>query len=150
MSGVQLAPAELAGLVLESCLSGIALVMFFAAIYVIAYKRGLSTRVSTVPFNKILFIVTLLLLLCVLAVRLLRLQFSIDRDTHAVLQHWITNVARAFDAFWYHYLDPGPNAIFGDLADPKNVIKTGIYIFEVILADSILVSDRAPASPPAF
>lgn len=76
MSGVQLAPAELAGLVLESCLSGIALVMFFAAIYVIAYKRGLSTRVSTVPFNKILFIVTLLLLLCVLAVRLLRLQFQ--------------------------------------------------------------------------
>lgn len=68
MSGIQLAPCELAGLVLESCLSGIALVMFFAATYVIVYKRGLSSSATT-PFNKIIFTVTTVLFLCVMAVR---------------------------------------------------------------------------------
>ncbi len=70
MSSVQLAPAELAGLVLESCLTGIALVMFFAAIYVLAYKRGISARVSNRPFNRLLFTVMVILLVCVVSVRI--------------------------------------------------------------------------------
>ena len=64
-------------------------------------------------------------------------------------QHWLTNVARAFDAFIYHGTDPGPNFIFGDLADPKNLVKSALYNVEIAIADCILVSkDQTWVSSP--
>lgn len=49
------------------------------------------------------------------------------------------NIARAFDAFIYDSLNPGPMYIFGNLADPKSIVKIAIYTLEVTIADSILV-----------
>lgn len=76
MSSVGLVPATLTGLVLESCLTGIALVMFAAALYVLAYKGAISSRFSADPFNRVLFAVDLILLICVLAVR----SSAVNRD----------------------------------------------------------------------
>ncbi len=70
MGAVGLVPAELTSLVFETILTGIALVLFCIAIYVLVFMRGLSpgSKSSASPFNRILFVVTIALLCAVLAV----------------------------------------------------------------------------------
>lgn len=61
-------PATLASLVLETCLAGISLVMFCAAIYELLRKERMSVRVASAPFNMVLFAATIALLVCVITV----------------------------------------------------------------------------------
>ena len=53
------------------------------------------------------------------------------------LKHWICDVTRLFDAIVY--FPEGPTAYYADLAIPVNVVKTGLYIFECMVGDSLMV-----------
>lgn len=52
-------------------------------------------------------------------------------------KHWICNVIRLFDAI-LHY-PQGPIAYYANLAIPINSVKTGIYVFECMMVDSLMV-----------
>lgn len=52
-------------------------------------------------------------------------------------KHWICDVTRLFNAI-LHY-PQGPDAYYANLAIPVNVVKTGLYIFEIIVGDSLMV-----------
>ena len=54
-------------------------------------------------------------------------------------QHWIVDVARLFNAFWYKANGPGPLLYYANLADPLEVTKTAMVVFQMCLGDFTIV-----------
>lgn len=101
-----------------------------------------QTVVSRVIHNlSPMWIASILLFPSIIAVSflfdmILGLAQSLIANTY--LQHWILDVTRMFEAFIY---DQGgnPTDFYGRLSDPKYVAKNGLYGFQVICADLMLV-----------
>ncbi len=141
MSGVALVPADLASIIVETLLLGACLVLSSVAIYVLIFMRGLTRAscTSTLQSNRVWFAVAVVLTCAALAVSNVASDDSRIIPT-SLYQHWIVNVCRAFDAFIYKAEDPGALLYLADVANPKNVLKNGIYVFQGIVADCVLVS----------
>ena len=77
-AAVSLSAAELGSLVVETCLVGVSLVVFSVAIYVLLHKRLLAKGSAGTSFSKLLFTVTVVLLLAVIGVS--EIVYS-DRDS---------------------------------------------------------------------
>ncbi len=142
MTGVALLPAELVSVVIETLLFGVCLVLSFIAVYVLIFKRGLTqaSRTSITRSNRVWLAVAVTLTGAAFAVSNVASDVSRIIQILYFYQHWVVNICRAFDAFIYQAEDPGTLVAISNLADPKYVLKTGIYIFQGLLADSVLVS----------
>jgi len=123
MAGVGLIPSILGGFAGESALYGIYLVMFIASMYAMFFRpRSLrSCRAATRPTpNRTILAASLVL-------------FS------SISSHWIVDVARLFKAFVYKVENPGPLLYYANLADPLEVAKTGMVVFQLIVGDFTIV-----------
>jgi len=117
-SGIQLLPAELGGIVIESLIYGVFLVLCSTCFYVLITKRRSSGVASQGPVNKTMLLICTVLFLSITA-------------------HWICDVTRLFNAILYY--PQGPIAYYANLAIPVNVVKTGLYIFECMVGDSLMI-----------
>lgn len=145
MTVATLIPVDLASVVIETLLFGVCLVLSSVAIYVLTFKRGLAqaSRTSNTRSRRTWLWVAVTLTGAAFAVSSLAFGVSRRVPTLSFYQHWVVNVCRVFDAFIYQAEDPGTLIVISNLTDPKYVLKTGIYVFQGILADCVLVSFSA-------
>lgn len=138
-SGIQLLPAELGGIVIESLIYGVFLVLCSTCFYVLFTKRRSSGVASEGPVNKTMLLICTVLFLSITAVSTCNNMYVVaDRSlTLLHLKHWICDVTRLFNAILYY--PQGPVAYYANLAIPVNVVKTGLYIFECMVGDSLMV-----------
>ncbi|KAJ8516293.1 hypothetical protein ONZ45_g6388 [Pleurotus djamor] len=58
----------------------------------------------------------------------------------SISTHWVINITRLFEAFIYRAeAAGGPTAYYATLSEAKNVAKSVLYVFQCLLADSIMV-----------
>lgn len=67
-SGIQLLPAELGGIVIESLIYGVFLVLCATCFYVLITKRSYSGPASQGPVNKIMLLICTILFMSITAV----------------------------------------------------------------------------------
>ena len=135
--GIQLLPSELGGIVIESLGYGIFLMLSGACFYVLITKKRLNGGASQGPVNKNMLFISVILFLSITAVSNAFAAKLIQLMLAPSLKHWICDVTRLFDAIVY--FPEGPTAYYADLAIPVNVVKTGLYIFECMVGDSLMV-----------
>lgn len=145
-SGIQLLPAELGGIVIESLIYGVFLVLCSTCFYVLFTKRRSSGVASEGPVNKTMLLICTVLFLSITAVSTCNDMYVVaDRSlTLLHLKHWICDVTRLFNAILYY--PQGPVAYYANLAIPVNVVKTGLYIFECMVGDSLMVGSSVKST----
>ncbi|KAF9495566.1 hypothetical protein BDN71DRAFT_1447485 [Pleurotus eryngii] len=104
--------AELAGILVESTLFGIYLLLFASCIY--AYTTGRGTRSPTL-----------------LGINILML--------FLISSHWILQIVRLFDAFIYSPPLTSSNVYYSNVRDPKFVTKSALYFLQTTLGDLTMV-----------
>ncbi|KAG9225554.1 hypothetical protein CCMSSC00406_0003057 [Pleurotus cornucopiae] len=104
--------AELAGILVESTLFGIYLLLFASCIY--AYKTGRGTRSPTLLGINILMLIL-------------------------ISSHWILQIVRLFDAFIYSLPLTSSDVYYSNVRDPKFVTKSALYFLQTTLGDLTMV-----------
>ncbi|KAJ7509533.1 hypothetical protein B0H11DRAFT_1960019, partial [Mycena galericulata] len=122
MPAITILPANLATLVLESCLYGILLILFISTIYFLATQRTLAGnhQTSRHQFTSLVFLgVTALFMV--------------------ITVHWSIVIYQAFFAF----IDLGSaiaeDAFYADLSQPSEILKAALFFTAVLLGDSLVI-----------
>ncbi|KAF8888800.1 hypothetical protein BD779DRAFT_1522667 [Infundibulicybe gibba] len=112
-----LSAAALIGILVQSALYGLYLVLFVGSFYTTHKKR---LRGGLRNINIFLFAVTIVLFLLITA-------------------HWVLQVLEVVDAFIYK-VDKNPDTYYQDRGNPKYVAKATFHVSQTIVADSTMVS----------
>ncbi|KAI0028901.1 hypothetical protein K488DRAFT_57565 [Vararia minispora EC-137] len=115
---IALVPAELAGTAVETLLFGVYLVTFAMCMHVLFSDRhrqtsGLAVLISPMTLASLFLFAS-------------------------IVSHWVLDIVRLFDAFIYGRKG-SPLAFYAYIRDGKNVVKTALYIAQVIVVDMIMV-----------
>ncbi|KAJ7485084.1 hypothetical protein B0H11DRAFT_2018081 [Mycena galericulata] len=125
MPDITILPANLATLVLESCLYGILLLLFISTVYFLATRRTLAGMGSAHTsrkhhFTSLVFIGVATLFLVVTA-------------------HWILDIYQAFFAFIHLGSATAEDTFYADLAQPSEVAKTVLFSVAVLIGDALVI-----------
>ncbi|KAJ6540033.1 hypothetical protein DFH09DRAFT_1090038 [Mycena vulgaris] len=137
MPDITLLPANLATLVLESCLYGILLLLFISTIYFLATRRTLAGHNQSTKHH-----FTSLVLLGVTSLFIVITAVSIW--AHSVvtanreISHWIVFIYQAFFAFIHLASARAEDAFYAGLSQRSEIIKAGLFFSSILIGDSLV------------
>ncbi|KAJ6539966.1 hypothetical protein DFH09DRAFT_67353 [Mycena vulgaris] len=122
MPGITLLPANLAALVLESCLYGILLLLFILTVYFLATRRTLAGHNQSTKhhFTSLVFFGVACLFILVTA-------------------HWIIVIYQAFFAFIHLGSATAEDAFYANLAQRSEIIKFFLAFTSILVGDSLII-----------
>ncbi|KAJ7686386.1 hypothetical protein B0H17DRAFT_1013604 [Mycena rosella] len=122
MPDITILPANLATLVLESCLYGILLLLFISTIYFLATRRTLagSSRTAKHHFTSLVFIGVASLFVVVTA-------------------HWTVVIYQAFFAFIHLGNAVAEDAFYADLSQVSEIIEVTLFFTSVLIGDALVI-----------
>ncbi|KAJ7686350.1 hypothetical protein B0H17DRAFT_1072055 [Mycena rosella] len=114
MPDIAILPANLANLVLESCLYGILLLLFILTIYFLATRRTLAgnSRTAKHHFTSLVFI---------------------------GLLHWTIVIYQAFFAFIHLGNTVAEDAFYADLSQPSEIIEVTLFSTSILIGDALVI-----------
>jgi hypothetical protein len=141
MPAITILPANLATLVLESCLYGILLLLFISTVYFLATRRTLAGHTQTRKhhFTSLVFLAVTFLFLVITGVRDLLNPLN-NMLTWYLMQHWSAVIYQAFFAFLHLSGVTEEHGFYGDLSEPSEVAKVILMFIAIFVGDALIVS----------
>ncbi|KAJ6511766.1 hypothetical protein DFH09DRAFT_999341, partial [Mycena vulgaris] len=122
MPDIPVLSANLATLVVESCLYGILLLLFISTVYFLATRRTLAGHNQSIKhhFTSLVFLGVTGLFMVITA-------------------HWIVVIYQAFFAFIHLASPKAEDTFYADLSQQSEIIKATLVFSSVLLGDSLII-----------
>ncbi|KAJ6514602.1 hypothetical protein DFH09DRAFT_998839, partial [Mycena vulgaris] len=122
MPDITILPANLATLVLESCLYGILLLLFISTIYFLATRRTLVGHNQSTKhhFTSLVFL-------------------GVTSLFRVITAHWIVVIYQAFFAFIHLASATAEDAFYADLSQQSEIIKVILFSSSILIGDSLII-----------
>ncbi|KAJ7114664.1 hypothetical protein C8R43DRAFT_961275 [Mycena crocata] len=140
MPDITILPANLATLVLESCLYGILVLLFISTVYFLATRRTLAGKNQTPKHHLTspVFLGVANLFLVVTIVRFFTTGIGLKLILNGT-KHWSVVVYQAFHAFITLGNSVAADRFYADLSQPSELFKSVVFYVAVVLGDTLVI-----------
>jgi hypothetical protein len=136
MRDIGILPANLAGIVLESCFYGTFLLLFFSNVYFLA-TRG-DSQTTRHSFTSLMFLGAAGLSLVITVVSSCCSQFTFALLT--ARKHWVIVIYQAFFAFTYLDNKAAETTFYLDATHWTEIVKQALLLTSILMGDLFVVS----------